>query len=189
MKQTIYILTFLILTSCGQSNSEQKVAIVSDATIIKTNTKHNIISTEKDNSENNYLQQSLTGFERATLFKLTDTITADFNGDGILDKAVLKKENETSGIIIKHGKTNEEFRIGFGKNFATWTDFDCNWVDYWGLVEDKETSETTFAEDGDVLGSRVVKLQNPSIVIGKDEIGGGLITFINGKYEWIHQAD
>ena len=79
--------------------------------------------------------------------------------DGFLDKAFYKKENETSGIIIKHGKTNEEFRIGFGKNFSFWTDFECNWVDYWGLVEDRETSETTFTEDGEVLGSKQVILQ------------------------------
>jgi hypothetical protein len=111
---------------------------------------------------------------------------ADFNGDGILDKAVYKKENATSGIIIKHGQTNEELKIGFGKPFAHMTEFD--WVDYWGLVEDKETSETTFTEDGDVLGSKEVKLQNPSIALGANEAGGGLITFINGKYVWIHQS-
>ena len=64
-----------------------------------------------------------------------------------------------------------------------------NWVDYWALVEDRETSETTFKEDGDVLGGREVKLQNPSIFVARDEEGGGLITFRNGKYEWVHQAD
>lgn len=91
--------------------------------------------------------------------------------------------------MIRHGETNKEFRIGFGNNFSTWTDdFDCNWIDYWGLVEDKETSETTFSEEGDVLRSKVDKLPNPSIVIGKDESGGGLITFMNGKYVWIHQT-
>ena len=63
-----------------------------------------------------------------------------------------------------------------------------DWVDYWGLVEDRETSETTFADDGDVLGSKEVKLQNPSIALGADEVGGGLITFLNGKYVWIHQT-
>lgn len=63
-----------------------------------------------------------------------------------------------------------------------------DWVDYWGLVEDKETSETTFADNGDVLGSKAVKLQNPSIALGASELGGGLITFLNGKYVWIHQT-
>jgi len=195
MKQILYILTFLILTGCGRTNSEQTSNIVldtlTDQVPITTNLDSNDIvqlnSTDENQTEE-YRKQSLSGFEKATLYKLTDTIIADFNGDGFLDKAFYKKEKETSGIIIKHGKTNEEVRIGFGKNFSTWTDFECNWVDYWGLVEDRETTETTFTEDGDVLGSRDVKLQNPSIVLGADEVGGGLITFINGKYVWIHQT-
>lgn len=187
-------MTFLILTGCGQSNSEQKTASVSDtltASNSDTITADNKISvqqksTEEKQNKEAYQKQSLSGFEKATLYKLTDTISADFNGDGILDKAIYKKENRTSGIIIKHGQTKEEFRIGFGQPFAHITEFD--WVDYWGLVEDKETSETTFTEDGDVLDSQVVKLQNPSIALGKEEVGGGLIAFRNGKYEWIHQT-
>jgi hypothetical protein len=193
MKQIIYILTILIFTGCGQSNSEQTQNIVKDTLanqISDSTNKENNDFSEQDPTEKNqteeYRKQSLSGFEKATLYKLTDTITADFNGDGIEDKAYFKKENQNSGIIIKHGQTNEVVKIGFGKKFAHMTEFD--WVDYWGLVEDKETSETTFTEDGDVLGSKDIKLQNPSIVLGADELGGGLITFLNGKYEWIHQT-
>ncbi|PIV96325.1 MAG: hypothetical protein COZ16_05945 [Flavobacteriaceae bacterium CG_4_10_14_3_um_filter_31_253] len=193
MKQIIYILTILILTGCGQTNTEQNSNIS-----IETQAEQVLDTTYSDNKETDkqattdeketeeYRKQSLSGFEKATLYKLTDTITADFNGDGFLDKVIYKKEIETSGIIIIHGKTNERVKIGFGKQFAHMTEF--NWVDYWGLVEDKETSETTFTEDGDVLDSKTVKLKNPSIALGKDEVGGGLITYRNGKYEWIHQT-
>ncbi|NCP85628.1 MAG: hypothetical protein GW823_12255 [Bacteroidetes bacterium] len=193
MKQTIYILTFLILTGCGQSNSEQTQNAVSDTLndqISDTTIKESSDFAEQNSTDENlteeYRNQSLSGFEKATLYALTDTITADFNGDGFLDKAIYKKEKETSGIIIIHGKTNEQVKIGFGKQFAHMTEFD--WVDYWGLVEDKETSETTFTEDGDVLDSKTVNLKNPSIALGKDEVGGGLITYLNGKYVWIHQT-
>jgi len=193
MKQTIYILTFLILTGCGQSNSEQTQNAVSDTLndqISDTTIKESSDFAEQNSTDENlteeYRNQSLSGFEKATLYALTDTITADFNGDGFLDKAIYKKEKETSGIIIIHGKTNEQVKIGFGKQFAHMTEF--NWVDYWGLVEDKETSETTFTEDGDVLDSKTVNLKNPSIALGKDEVGGGLITYLNGKYVWIHQT-
>jgi hypothetical protein len=65
------------------------------------------------------------------------------------------------------------------------TGFD--WVDYWGLVEDKETIEVTLTEEGDILESITVTLKNPSIVLGNNDFGGGLITYRNGKYEWIHQ--
>jgi hypothetical protein len=193
MKQIIYILTFFILTGCRQLNSEQTKKFASDSLItqnLDTITKDNNVNAQQVSRENkqneDYRKQSLSGFEKATLYNLTDTIVADLNGDGFLDKVFYKKEKETSGLIIKHGKTNEVVRIGFGKSFAHLTEF--NWVDYWGLVEDRETNETTFKEDGDVLGSKLVKLQNPSIVLGKDELGGGLITFKNGKYEWIHQT-
>ncbi len=166
--------------------SETVTATISDTISIDNNPIVHQNSTEDKLSDEDYRKQSLSGFKKATLYNLTDTITADFNGDGILDKAFYAKENATSGIKIKHGQTNEEFKIGFGKPFAHMTEFD--WVDYWGLIEDKETSETTFTIDGDVLDSKVVKLQNPSIALGKYEVGGGLITFRNGKYEWIHQT-
>lgn len=193
MKQIIYILTFIILTGCGQTNTENKSNMildsiaeqVSDTTILDNNQLTKQTTTDENQTEE-FRKQSLSGFEKATLYKLTDTITADFNGDGFLDNAIYKKEKETSGIIIIHGKTNEQVKIGFGKQFAHMTEF--NWVDYWGLVEDKETSETTFTEDGDVLDSKTVNLKNPSIALGKDEVGGGLITYLNGKYVWIHQT-
>ena len=192
MKQIIYILTILILIGCGQSKTEQTSNPVSDTltaqisdNIILDNVNAEQSSTEeKQNDENR--KQSLSGFEKATLYNLTDTITADFNGDGSVDKAFYKKENKNSGIIILHGQTNEVVKIGFGKQFSHMTEFD--WVDYWGLVEDKETSETTFTDEGDVLGAKDIKLQNPSIALGADELGGGLITYINGKYVWIHQT-
>jgi hypothetical protein len=193
MKQIIYIFTFLILTGCGQTKTEQNSSIHKDTitdkvsdTTISDNKQIAKQNSTKENQTEEFRKYSLNGFKKATLYKLTDTITADFNGDGFLDKAFYKKENETSGIIIIHGKTNEQVKIGFGKQFSHMTEF--NWVDYWGLVEDKETSETTFSEDGDVLGSKDVKLQNPSMVLGADEVGGGLITYLNGKYVWIHQT-
>ncbi|HTO37707.1 MAG TPA: hypothetical protein VL021_04725 [Brumimicrobium sp.] len=203
MKKTIYIFTFLVLLSCGESNSKQKTT-EQPITSITNNTKKSLKKKDdtlkfearkelggEESSYNpeKYRRESLNmSFKNATLFSLADTIIADFNGDGIKDKAVYVKENETSGIIIFHGKTNEEVRIGFGKSFAHLTEFD--WIDYWGLVKDRETSETIFEDNGngDVIGSKDVMLQNPSIFLGADEQGGGLITFINGKYEWIHQT-
>lgn len=193
MKQTIYLFTLLIFTACGQSNAEHTknrasnslTDPISHATNKKSHDFAEQVPTEKNQIEE-YRKQSLSGFEKATFYHLTYTITADFNGDGIEDKACFKKENQHSGIIIKHGQTNEVVKIGFGKQFAHMAEFD--WVDYWGLVEDKTTSETTFSEDGDVLGSKDVKLQHPSIALGADEQGGGLITFKNGKYVWIHQT-
>lgn len=179
MKQAIYILTFLTLASCHQSSPEQKTTSLSDSISETSNS-------EKLHQDKEQQGPVLTGFEHATLYPLTDTITADFNGDGVPDKAICIKDDQASGILIKHGETNEEIRIGFGKPFAHFTAFD--WVDYWGLVEDRETYETTLDEEGNVSGSKKVNLQHPSIALGEDGTGGGLITYLNGKYVWIHQT-
>ena len=188
MKKILITLTALALIagSCRQANSGQKITTISDTTITENQSMFDDSIENEEFDLNEPRKQSISGFEKATLYNLTDTIIADFNGDGILDKAFFKKENETSGVIIIHGKTNEEIRIGFGESFAHFTEF--NWVDYWGLVEDKETNENMFDDDGDLLGSQAVELQNPSIVLHKEELGGGLITFKNGKYVWIHQT-
>ena len=199
MRKLICILNLLIFISCGQPDSKkdstsQLEPIKKDSVENTTNEENDSLTpyVQKDSKERDYhlveIRRSSLNliYEDATLFHLTDTIKADFNGDGKTDKAIYVKENESSGIVIIHGESNEEIRIGFGKQFAHLTEFD--WVDYWGLVMDKETSKTTFTEEEDVLGSQVVKLQNPSITLGNDDIGGGLITYLNGEYVWIHQT-
>ncbi|MBI9059667.1 MAG: hypothetical protein JEZ01_18025 [Labilibaculum sp.] len=135
----------------------------------------------------NFQEQTLDSeFENATLYSLTDTIEADFNGDGNIDKAIFIKKGGTSGIIFKHGFTNTETKIGFGQPFSHLTEF--NWVDFWGLVNDSTSYEIIFNET-DIIGDTIVRLENPSIVVQKEEVGGGLITFQKGKYKWIHQSD
>jgi hypothetical protein len=178
--------------SCGQSNSdkESKKKISAESDTVKVESKvdtttSGLIQNSTEQTEHNNQDLSYE-FKDATLFKLTDTIIADFNGDGNTDQAIFKKENETSGIIITHGETNQKIKIGFGESFAHLTEF--NWVDYWGLVNDSETYEIVI-EDAEIIGDREVKLNNPSIVVRKEEVGGGLITFKDGKYIWVHQAD
>lgn len=87
--------------------------------------------------------------------KLTDILTADFNGDGNIDQAKFTRDNETSGIIIKHGHTNEEKSFGLGKSFAHMTNF--NWVDFWGVINDSVTYEIV-VENGEIIGDRKVEL-------------------------------
>ena len=192
MRQITYILTFLILTSCGQSYSDKnfKQETSADTKTVELEAQN---ETPKQELEQNSTKQPQFNnqdlsyeFKDATIFKLTDTITADFNGDGNADQAIFKKENETSGIFITHGETNQKIKIGFGEPFAHVKEF--NWVDYWGLINDSESYEIVI-EDAEIIGDREVKLDNPSIVVRKEEVGGGLITFKNGKYVWIHQSD
>jgi|SRR5690554_3323876 len=145
MRKIIYILILFVLISCGQSNSKQNNTNQSETTQIgiienKTNAVNDSIKAnipkdsiveieESDYNPEEYRRESLNlSFKKATLFNLSDTIIADFNGDGTIDKALYVKENETSGIVIIHGGLNKEVRIGFGEQFAHMTEF--NWVDY-----------------------------------------------------------
>ena len=164
--------------SCGPSNPEQEISAGTATDEKKANT-----SVEHAESYNQDLSYESEG---ATIFNLTDTLKADFNGLGKLDYAVFIKEIETSGIVITHGESNEKTKIGFGKPFAHLPQF--NWVDYWGIVNDSITYEIVI-EDAEIIGDREVKLDNTSIVVRKEELGGGLITFKEGEYIWIHQAD
>lgn len=184
--RNILLLLTLILSGCIKSKPEQKAT---KATVPLKNKREQVV--RADSTKQNLIKDDpaapiLYGFKNAKAYRLTDTLKADFNGDGIIDRAIFKKDTIASGIIITHGSTNQVFTIGFGKAFFHLTDL--NWVDYWGLVKDKETTETTFDETGDVLGSKTVELQHPSIIVEAHELGGGLITFRNGKYEWIHQT-
>ena len=186
MKGILYKMILFTFLGCRQENSDQ---IMEQKTPIAVNNFQESPKKEYDLPRDRieYLQQTLENeFQKVTLFKLTDTLSADFNGDGKLDKAIFKKENETSGIIINHGGTNEIVSIGFGKPFAHLTEF--NWVDFWGIVDDPETFEIVI-EDSEIIGGRPIELRHPAILLRKEDVGGGLITFKNSKYQWIHQAD
>ena len=99
----------------------------------------------------------------------------------------IRDRNQKGGIIIIDGKTLEEFVIGCGTKFYEMGD-DFRWVDYWGIIRDIETYEI-IVSDGEIVGKQNVQLSYPSIFVRKEEIGGGIITYKNGKYEWVHQSD
>ena len=186
----------ILLMSCGQSNhderDEREVSINIDTSeVVNTERSEELRIPEQVNSDPtdsvDYQNSSLNSeFENAKYFKLSDSIVADFNGDGQQDRAIFRRDGGTSGIIIKHGKTNEEIKIGFGQKFGYLTEF--NWVDFWGLVEDSTTYEIII-EEAIITGDTTARLSNPSIVVRKEEVGGGVITFRNGRYEWVHQSD
>jgi hypothetical protein len=43
--------------------------------------------------------------------------------------------------------------------------------------------------EGEIIGEQEFVLANPSIYVRKAEVGGGVITFKDGKFRWVHQAD
>ena len=122
-------------------------------------------------------------------------LKADFNGDTTEDVAVLITEKATrnQGILLIHGKTNEQFVFGAGTSFGN-GDKDFKWADKWSVYNKKTALETQFDKaSGDFIGSKTIKLVRPGILIEDYEdgaaIAGGIIYWNGKKYIWIHQGE
>jgi len=133
------------------------------------------------------LEQPTMVMKNIEQFTARDTITADLDGDSILDQAYFKNYPDKKIIVVKNGKTNKETWIGLDKSFLD-IGSNFNWVDHWGTISDNEVYENVI-KDGEIIGGKKVKLTNKSLFVGKDDAGGGIITFKDGKFIWIHQAD
>jgi hypothetical protein len=133
------------------------------------------------------LKELSSEFKNFKYVDLKESIIADLNGDGIADNAIFTSQNGKSGILITDGKSKQEVKIGLGAAFEEMSD-DFSWVEYWGIVQDSTTYEVIII-DSEIVGDTVVRLEYPSIFVRKEEVGGGVITFKNEKYQWIHQAD
>jgi len=186
-KQHIFFLTILSLIGCGQTNNVKNSQ--SDK-VVKQDSISTISKIEFDSISKlmKFRKESLNSeYKNFKIYNLEEIIYEDFNGDGIVDKAEFKKQ-KNSGIIITDGKTHKVTKLGFGKKIAHLTDFD--WVDFWGVLKDKTTFEIIFDKNtGDILGDTILRLKNKSIFVEEDEVGGGVITYENDTYKWIHQSD
>lgn len=186
-KQLVILSTILLLIGCGQTKKEKAVlsenAAKPDSTLISS-------TSDKDSPENlmKLRKESLDSeYKSYKIYNLNEIINGDFNGDGVVDKAEFIKQ-KNSGIIITDGKSHVQTKLGFGEKFAHMTDF--NWVDFWGVLNDPTTFEILFDDKtGDISGDTTVRLKNKSIFVQADEVGGGVITFQNSFYIWIHQSD
>lgn len=117
-------------------------------------------------------------------------LVADFNGDGEEDVALFVRDRSTHkrGLCILHAGSPECVVLGGGRAFHAAGD-DFRWVEHWDAVPRGESWATAFRSDGDVHGEQTVTLEHVSIRLCAGEAGCGVITFRNGRYEWVHQAD
>jgi hypothetical protein len=125
-------------------------------------------------------------FKNYDEYKITDTINIDLNGNGILEQIYFDNK-DCPKLLIKE-KGQDIISIGCGNEDYEGFPNAIGWVDLWCVVSDKETYEVIIKE-GDILGDEIVSLERPSLFIGKEEAGGGIITYKNGKLYWVHQSD
>lgn len=117
-------------------------------------------------------------------------LESDFNGDSVLDIALCVQEKNTkkNGILIIHGKTLETFIIGAGNKFAHVGD-DFKFLEIWKVYRERIVGLTTFSEDGDILGTEDIKIDNDAITVSKSESPSNIIAWQSNKYVWLHTGD
>lgn len=136
MKQTIYILTFLLLTSCGQSNSEQTTTSVSDTNATGISHSDTIELRESFNEEdipaNDYLTDRLkqiranfkrinsitnwTSINTEELSESTEGGEAKFYyQNGQIEKIVTRHYGETFQLLTEYYLLNGQLSFVFEK--------------------------------------------------------------------------
>ncbi|KQC33362.1 hypothetical protein AAU57_08580 [Nonlabens sp. YIK11] len=177
---SILILIFFSFISCkNDSNEEIKTYTLEYNTSKKESELEQINSSDCSHPE--YFQ-----FEKYEEYCLSETIYADLNGNGILEK-IYFDNNDCRRLIIEE---NDEDLISIGCNMEQTSRFpnDLGWANLWCVVYDQVTVEV-LVQDGELIGERTVQLTQPSLFVGKEEAGGGIVTYRNGEYDWVHQSD
>ena len=150
-----------------------------------TKIENESLNTEKKTTDN-WKHPEFYEFKKYKEYHISDTIRIDLNGNGILERVYIDKKNCPKLIIEEKGQN--PISIGCGKEEYKGFPNAIGWVNLWCVVYDKKTFEI-IVEDGEIIGDKTVNLERPSIYVGKEEAGGGIITYKNGKLYWIHQSD
>lgn len=124
-------------------------------------------------------------FRKFELHDMTDTLLADMTGDGKAEKIYLRAGKPMLMEVLEGG--GKTVSIGEDASFKDVGD-DFGWADHWGIIRATSATEN-LVHDGEPEFSRRVTLGPASVFIRRDEAGGGIITYRDGKYIWIHQAD
>jgi len=190
MKQIIFLISLSILIfSCTTKSENRNINEIDKKS--KENKQKTIPTIKSDEGEikaildrNNLIA---TDFKIFKIFRLKDTIKADLNGDKIVDYAYINAENYRKEIFVLDGKTKIKTKIG-SDNLSVNMPDNFDWIDFWGITDDKETFEI-IVKDEEIISDTITKLANTSIFVRKEEVGGGVITFKDNKFIWIHQSD
>lgn len=193
MKRILHTLVFAVATvwsACRPATvPTEEIAVETTATPANSQVNNTEpLQQAVQESEHSPCERDISGvFENARCFELKDVLKVDLNGDEVPEEISFEDLEEGAYLTIKDGQPGAEVRFGPGQPLAGIGE-DFRWVEYWGVLYDTITYEIVI-EDGELIGDTTVKLANPSLFLRQSEVGGGLISFQNRKYRWVHQAD
>jgi len=185
----ILFLYILLMFSCA-NNAKKNVDIK----------KHDTIYTTINNADTQDIKDSILAdqikfdeiknfdeFNNFKIYKITDTIKEDFNGDGMSDFIFIDQNHR--GVYFINGKTKNLEKISLDKPFEEMLK-ETSWIDYWGTTTDKEIEKIDVDKNGDLGESSKTKIDHVSLFFRKVEEGGGVLTYKSTlkKFIWLHQS-
>jgi hypothetical protein len=134
------------------------------------------------------VQRAMANSSRAKNYDFAFTLnpsylSADFDGDGKVDVAVLVKERSTGklGIAIVDGATNKVAILGAGIPIGNGGD-DFAWMDSW-QVYSKGRAAHAEGETG------TPRLRGDALLVSNTEAASALIYWNGKRYVWLQQGD
>lgn len=199
-KQVIFLSTILLLSSCGETKTNQQTGVAKnteakvDSTKFVSNTAKIESKTKLDLPEWVLKSKLINEQILNRNYKIEDRLNtsfleADFNGDENLDIAIPIADVKTNkkGFAIIHGKTMEVFILGAGKIFKNALGDDQDYINTWKINTKKENEPGVEEESGNGANGILI-LENPSVEIEASEVGGGQIYWNGKEYAYFHQT-
>lgn len=191
MNRIIALICIYTLISCNTKKEKEQYKNISQKDTLKIINSEIVSQEEVERNDfdtvTNITASLKNDFKSFEIKNTTDTIKADLNGDKVSDLAFFTNSNDKRQLFILDGKTKRKIKFEKYTSSGEKED-DFSWVDYWGTTDDNETFEILII-DSEIVGDTLTKLNNKSIFLRKEEVGGGVITFKDNRFIWIHQSD
>ena len=155
MSSMLILIIFSFISCKNESNEEIKTLTLEYNTSKKKSELKQINSSDCSHPE--YFQ-----FEKYEEYCLSETINADLNGNGILEKIYFENKDCRRLMIEEVG--HDLISIGCSSAKSSRFPNDLGWVDLWCVVYDRATIEV-LVQDGEIIGERIIQLAHYRVLM------------------------